>query len=333
MFQTSVRIALATALAAGLVMSTSPYQTTAATGLAYGSVTKFAAASDDGTPAVPGTYQADYQTAATPADAGSSPKMPFGLGKMMAKAQSAMAMFKNGVAEKHYIGVKKERVDNVGLQNADITDCVARTITHLDLAKRTYSVTSLDQPQPTAAPASGRRERPEPMATDDGTKVSMDVTTRALGPMKIEGVATNGYDTNIKMTVTKASGESSTTNMKMTAYFAPFEEPHFGCAIRPNTAMSASPAGASLATYATMMSALRNSKGDSRFTVTSSGPPIPASRLAMWQDMTMSGAGNPRDKRSGGSFGMIIERGDVRAPLSDADPIFGVPAGFTKVDA
>jgi hypothetical protein len=249
---------------------------------------------------------------------------------MIAKAQSAMAVLKNGTAEKHYVGTNKERVDNVALQSADITDCVARTITHLDLAKKTYSVESLDHPE-TAAPAEApHRSAPGPTATDDGTKYRFDITTRALGAMTIEGVPTTGYDTNIAMTAIKPSGETSTTNMAMTAYYAALEEPHFGCAERhaaPGAGASPTSAAA-MANFALAMRALRTPKGDARFTVTANGPPVPGDKLAMWQEMTMSG----NDKHDRGSFGVITERGDLRSPLSDSDAIFRIPPDFTKVD-
>ncbi len=316
-----------------LASSLAPSSAVASTGLAYGSVTKFSMGSDtsEGAP-TPGSYRTDFTTASTPQSTGSTPKVPFGLGKMLAKAQSAMAMFKNGTAEMHYIGTTKERVDELGSQTADITDCVARTITHLDLDKKTYSVTSLDQPQ-TSRPSSGggKHSEPGPMPTDDGTKVAFVITTRALGPMKIEGLATNGYGTNVKMTVTKPTGESATTDMDITAYYAALDEPHFACPTPASAAaMPSGPAGASMANLALAMLAMRTPKGDPRFSVTTSGPPTPASRFPMWQNVAMTGSASGGG-RSNGSINILSERGDLRAPLSDADPIFGIPAGFTKV--
>lgn len=309
-----------------------PVPAPAASGIAYGAVTKFSLGSADGPPPAPGTFRTDYDTAANPSAGGSTPHAPFGLGKMLAKAQAAIATLKNGTAEKHYVGINKERVDNVALQTADITNCVSRTITHLDLAKKTYSVESLDRPEATApaeAP-SAHRAAPGPAATDDGTKYRFDITTRALGAMTIEGVPTTGFDTNIAMTAIKPSGETSTMNMAMTAYYAALDEPHFGCAERPTAAGAGAPpsSAAAMANFALAMRALRTPKGDARFTVTSSGPPVPGNKLAMWQEMTMAGG----DKHDRGSFGMVTERGDVRQPLSDSDAIFNVPPDFTKVD-
>ena len=298
----------------------------AASGLSYGSVTKFSAGGD--APAGPGSYRTDFETAANPQSAGSTPHAPFGLGKMLAKAQSAVAMLKNGTAEKYYVGTTKERVDNIGMQTADITDCSARTLTHLDLDKKTYSVVSLDRPETPAAPSGSHRSAPAPQPSDDGTKVALAITTRALGPMTIDGVATNGYDTNVKMTATKPSGESSTSDMNVTAYYSAIEEPRFGCGAN-RVATSAPPgAAASLASIALAMKAMHTPKGDARFSVTSSGPPVPTNRFSMWQSVVMM-AGTQQK----GGFSVITERGDVHAPIGDSDPVFSVPAGFTKIDA
>ncbi len=128
---------------------------------------------------------------------------------MMAGMQNMGAMFEHGTAERHYYGTTKFRTDNLALGTGDITDCAARTLTHLDLNAKTYHVTSLDEPQ--APPHPGHdNAAPGPAATDDGTKIAIDLTTKALGPLTVEGVATNGYSMNMKMTVTKADGESST---------------------------------------------------------------------------------------------------------------------------
>ncbi len=322
-----VRASLACA-ALGLAASLAPIPAPAASGLAYDAVTKFSMGGGDGPAPAPGTFQADFQTASgTGTAAEEAPRGPFGLGKMMAKAKEAMAMFKNGTAEKHYVGINKERVDNVALQTAEITDCKARTLTHLDLAKKTYSVTSLDQPE-TTSPSGGHASRPGPEATDDGTKVAIDVTTKALGALTIEGLPTSGYDMNIKMTATKPSGETSTANMNLVAYYAAMAEPHFGCPSHRTSPTPPGSAGAQMASYALVMSALRTPKGDPRFTVTNSGPALPSGKLAMWQNMKM-GDGD----RGHGSFGVVTERGDIHAPIADTDAVFSIPAGFTKVDS
>jgi len=284
---------------------------------AYASVTRFASGGSGPAPA-PGTFQADFQTASTPV---SAPKMPFGLGKMVGSMQNATAMFKNGLAQRTYVGTTKERIDSVAAGTADITDCTARTITHLDLNAKTYSVTSMDQPQ---APSSGGgHSAPGPAPTDDGSKYAIDMTTKALGPMTIEGVATNGYSINMKVTATKPTGETSSFNTEITTYYAGFAEPAFSCPGHLNFTPAGGPAGPSLMQTQMIMGAM-GSKGNPRFTFTNSGPSVPGGRFSMWQMSTFAGQGR------GGAFNVVMERGNV-STVSDGDPVFSVPAGFTKV--
>lgn len=313
------RISLGCAAVALAATASGTLAPAAGPGLAYDSVTRFQPAGQGSAPQ-PGTFQADFQTASTPQNA--TVHAPFGLGKMIAAAQNAGAMFKNGLAERHYVGTTKQRTDNVALGTADITDCVARTLTHMDLNAKTYSVTSLDHPVAPSTSKSGGAA-PGPMPTDDGTKVAIAVTSRPLGAMRIENVATNGFDMNMQVTATKPTGETSTFNSGLTAYYSSINEPNVGCP-QPRLAAQAGPGGASMTNYVLIMRALTTPKGDPRFTVTNSGPALPAGKFAMWETMTMSGADR------GGAIQIETERGDVHS-IADSDPIFSVPAAFTKV--
>ena len=317
----SARFSLTAALA--LVATTGFAPAPAAAGTAYDSVTRFSQA-DNQPPPAPGSFSADFAQASTPPPP--APHLPFGLGKMAAAGQAAAAMFTHGVAEKHYIGTTKERTDNVALNTADITDCGARTITHLDLAAKTYTVTSLDQPQTQTPSGGGGHSAPGPVATDDGSKMAIQMTTRVLGPMKIEGVPTTGYTMAMKVTTTKPSGETQTFNTNLTAYYSGVPEPRFSC--NSIGIGSGSPAGASMMQYKLIMSALAAHKGDSRFTVTTSGPSIPGGQLSMWDLMTLAGGADTGAR--GGSFSVETERGSLHS-IGDNDPIFSVPAGFTKI--
>jgi hypothetical protein len=288
-------------------------------------VTKFIMAQNSsGPPPAPGSFQPDFQTASS-APKGNAHGM---FAKLMNASTNMMGAFKNGTAERHYYGSTKFRTDNVAIGTGDITDCTARTLTHLDLNAKTYHVTSLDQPQ-TPSSGGGHSSAPGPSATDDGTKLAINMTTRSLGPMTIEGLATNGYAMDMKVTITKADGESSTSNEAITAYYAALADPHTSCP-EPHMAMAMGGPGGSMgggaAAMEQMMMAMQavNSKGDPRFKVTSSGPPLPGGKLAMWEFMTMKG-----DNGQGG-FGIETERGDVHQ-LSDSDPAFSPPPDFTKV--
>ncbi len=114
----------------------------ATSGLAFDSVTRFKMGGD-ARKHRPGTFDADFEQASQhrkPAGGGGG---MFGQMKAaMEAATSATAMFQNGIAERHYIAGARERTDDVAGQKATITDCSARTITTLDLAKKTYRVVS-----------------------------------------------------------------------------------------------------------------------------------------------------------------------------------------------
>jgi hypothetical protein len=288
-------------------------------GIAYDSVTKFQKSGDEGLQ--PGSFTSDFQAAAQPAGGDDAPRGPFGLGKVMAKAQAAVAMFKTGTAEREYTAGSKQRVDHIALGNAEITDCAARTITTLDLKKKTYTVTSLDAPVG-HAPPSGHHAAPEPAATDDGSKVAVAITTKSLGMKNLEGAAATGYDSDIKTTVTKPGSDPQTVDMALTAYYSAFARPSLACPEASRTGASQGPAAGAMVQYALAMRALRAGPGDGRFTVTSSGPALPMGKLPLWEAIAMKGEHDT-------AFNIVMERGNVHA-ISANDAIFAVPADFTK---
>jgi hypothetical protein len=321
---TLARFTLACAALAAAVAASPAVAPAAGFGIAYDSVTKFTQVGSGPAPA-PGNFQADFQTAsASPPPA---PKLPFGLGRMAAAAQNAGNMFRNGTAERHYIGTTKERVDNVSAGTADITDCTARTLTHLDLNAKTYTVTSLDQPETAMKPSGNSHEAPGPSPTDDGTKLAIDMKTRALGPMRLDGIPTSGYDMNMKVTATKPNGDSSTFNSILTAYYSGYAAPHFSCDTFHGFA-AGGPGQANGAQYAMIMRALAAEKGSQRFSVTNSGPPIPAGKLSLWELMTLNGGQQTNGQAA--SFAIETEKGNVRS-ISDADAAFSVPPDFKRI--
>ncbi len=309
-----VRLSLAGAAFALFAASAAAPAPAAGSGLAFDSVTKFVPSNE--TPPPPGNFAADFQTAANPPPA-DTPKMPLGLGKSMGQMQAAMSMFKTGTAERHYDAGAKHRVDHIVLNTAEITDCTARTLTTLDLKAKTYTVVSLDQP------STGSPGKPGPKATDDGSKVAIALTTRSLGDKTLEGTSAAGYKANVKTTVTKADGNSQTFDMDTTAYYSPTAQPAEYCSTFGHGATAGAGAAAAMAQYQTAMNALRDSKGNPRVTVTSSGPPLPAGKLALYELVIMNGS------QHGGSFDIVTERGNVRS-IGENDAVFSVPAGFTK---
>jgi hypothetical protein len=316
-----ISVAIVVAFAAQLAPAS------AANGLAWDAVTKLV--TSDASSLQPGSFTSDFQTASQP-----PPSHGGMFGKLQNAAEGAMASFKNGTAERHYVAGSKTRIDMVALQTATIVDCSARTLTTLDLKAKTYRVTSLDHPS-TPGSASGGPSRPEPRPTDDGTKVAIVVTTKSLGPKQIESNNTSGYSADMKMTVTKPGQDPQTSDMTTTGYYTGTPMPSVSCHAPVDSGSAsrygggggsgAQMSGSMLSSYATAMSALRDSKGNPRFTVSASGPSLPVGDLSLWDIVSFQGQGSSE----GRAFSILMERGNVRS-ISDSDPIFSVPSDFTQ---
>lgn len=316
-----IPLALRPAIVAGVLVLTSLAIPggASAEGLAFDSVMKFQQGGDG--PPQPGNFSSDFEAASTPQEP--AKRGPFGLGAAMAQAQATMSMFKTGIAERHYVAGWKTRTDHIALNTAEILDCSARTLTTLDLAAKTYSVESLDHPyQPSRAPSGP--SAPRTVGTDDGTKMTIALTTRALGTRTIENLSTSGYSSDVKTTVTKPGSDPQSFDMNTIAYFSTMNEPAATCPSISSGGTPSAPGAGAMAAYQSIMTALRN-KTNPRFSISESGPSLPAGKFALFEVVTMQGQG-----RQGGGFATLTERGDVHS-ISDNDPAFGIPPGFTKV--
>lgn len=306
--------ARASALAIAFLVASALPVSAASSGLAWDSVTKLAMGADASS-LQPGSFSDDFAAASAPQQSGG------GLfGHMI--PQQALAMMHSGIAERHYVAGSKERTDQVAAQTATIVDCRARTITTLDLAKKTYRVSSMDQPSTpgTAQGSSGGSE-----VKDDGTKVAIAITNTALGARQVAGEATNGYSSQITFTETPPSGESRTMNTSLVGYYANFGMPLPQCAGAMNATGMAGMGGngqAMMASVRRLMQALRSNGSDPRFSIKQSGPALPLGGFAMYQAMTFAmGSRAPT---------MVTERGDVHS-LDPSDPVFSVPSDFTQL--
>jgi hypothetical protein len=293
-------------------------------GLAFDSVVKF---DMSGSPAqAPGAFQSDYDAAAAAQPAPQHGGLLGNLaGKAMGGAQQAMMMMQTGTAERHYVAGSKERLEMPALQTAIITDCAARTRTYLNLAKKTYRIESLDAPHAASGEQGhARAPEPEPAATDDGTKVALAIASKSLGSMSIVGLPTNGYESTTQMTVTKPTGEAQSSNIDMTAYYSAYATPYAACAAQ--SAMGRGRGMPMMANLALLRSAMAAHSGDSRFSMTATGPKVPLGKLALFETVTMHGA---QQEAQGRAFAVMTERGNVRT-IDAGDPVFSVPSDFTK---
>jgi hypothetical protein len=296
----------------------------ASNGMAWDSVMKFVPGADTSN-LQPGSFDSDFAAASAvqTEDQGGGGGGIFGkLKQAMAMGKNAEQMLQNGFAQHHYVAGYKERVDQIGMQTATITDCSARTITTLDLRHKTYTVVSMDAPRSSDG-SGGDSSAPHPMASNDLSHLSIAVQNTALGPRTIAGTATSGYRSDTTITATKSNGETSTTQAQMTGYYAAFQTPRLAC----STFGSGSPMGPgmgqgaqSMQQYGQLMRASSNL--DKRFSITQSGPALPIGHFSLFDAVTFQG-------KSGNAAAFENERGNVRS-IAASDPIFSVPSDFTQ---
>jgi hypothetical protein len=319
------RLLVFVALSAMLV-ALAPASASPVTGMSYDEVMKFS--TGDVASVQPGDFESDFQTASQPAPPAKGGGMFGGIAVAMQQAANAMAMFKTGLATRHYIAGAKERVDYPAMQQATITDCDARTIAKLDLKNKTYTLVSLDQPMPTGVAGGRSSGGNAPSTSDDGSKIAIALTNRALGPRDVAGVNTDGYQSNVAMTVTRPNGDTGTSNMGLTEYLAKMSQVSLVC---PAAGMlgATGPATMGMGQYAALMRAMSLSGKNPRFTMSATGPALPTNRFAMFLVVTFSGQG--RGGQSG-TLAIATQRGHVASVRSD-NSIFQIPSDFTKVSS
>jgi hypothetical protein len=308
-------------VAVALFLGSSPFAAAAPSGLAWDSVSKLAMTTDPSA-LQPGSFEDDYSAAASaqpPAQGGGGLLGHFK--QQIAMAQSAQQMMQTGMAEKHYVAGSKERTDQVVLQTATITDCVARTITTLNLRNKTYRVVSMDQP---SAATSGGGSAGGSATKDDGTKIAIVVANTALGARAVGGEQTNGYRSDMTFTETKPTGEAHTQNANLIGYYAAFTQPFPHCSGSGAWSGDISPGQglAMMAAASKMMRELAAAGLDKRFSIKQSGPTLPFVNFSMYQAITFSA-------QNGQAAALVTERGHVH-PVDANDPAFSIPSDFTK---
>ena len=272
-----------------------------ATGISYDEVVKFTNG-DAASSLKTGDFDSDFQTASRP-----KPRPTFG------------PILTSMTATRHYIAWPKERLEEPPGQGASITDCDARTSTFLNFKNKTYTV----NPVP-----------PQPTETESGSKLSLALTNRALGPRSIGGVPTDGYQSTIAVGMPNGMKSDRPTNIAMTAYFAkmpqvPIVTWNCGASLLfLNLHGGAEGIELVLNTFWQMIAfnetafLMRALNGDDpHFTVSTSGPALPTNRFPMAVTISFQ-------DRSGHAT-LALQRAHV-APLRGDDAIFQVPADFTK---
>ena len=272
--------------------------------LQYDEINRIAVAPATAPPA--GSFPADYQALMAAGNGGGEPGLPEAARKMMQRmkvgALSRYAYYKGWI-----------RTDDPLAQTAVIEKCQERQYINLDLAKKTYSITTTQPPCPSAMPSMGGDMGGSPQAQPGSVDMTMTGTSKSLGPLTIDGIATVGSDNTMSMAMTNATGscQNGSFNMAMTKYVSLIHVPRAYCPL-PRT-MSAGGM------------AQRNAGCDPRMHFSGTGNVMnDADRLVMYSLMNVNGRGP-------GGAAIVVERGNVKwfgGP--DADALFAIPADFTK---
>jgi hypothetical protein len=238
-----------------------------------------------------------------------------------------------GRVERHSFYAGWERVDDVAAQTATIRKCDLHQVINLDLAKKTYSIvdpTARASEAPTApAPRSHERSEATPAPERPGTAVA-DFTNvvSELGPRKLDGVDTTGYDDTSKFALTQATGScrNGSFTFHSKTYYSRLATPRLVCPIdaRPPQRYPQRPENFV-------------AQGGCRptFSAHKSGPVPPAQNLSMYSTIAMNGSNGDATPAPGGSpapgFVFLTERGNLRS-LGSADAgSFEIPRDFTRV--
>ena len=202
-----------------------------------------------------------------------------------------------------------------------IVDCAARTITTLDLRKKTiawclmeYAVGSKNSNAGSGAPG--------PRSTDDGTKIAIVISNNALGSREFGGQPTSGFSSDMSFTGPKPSGESQSYNGSLVIYYSSYANPASSCARFGAT----SPNGQSRSNGAQALSTMAG--GYARFTHALGGPEWTRASASSNRAVRRSRAESSRctkPRRSAAVHAVertfVFERGNLR-PISANDPIF-----------
>jgi hypothetical protein len=228
-----------------------------------------------------------------------------------------------------------ERVDDVTQQTATIRKCDIGQVYTLDLVKKTYSVYDPNsEPAPSVpVPPQQRGSRAPsgtPAAQPPGTAIAdISTSTKALGPLRIEGQPTTGYAETAAFATTQSTGSCRDTSASLTTqqYLSALNRPAVtSCPVR----RAPVPESANEAVTPPQPT------GGCRPTLTfhRSGPPVPAGKLSLYTLVTMNAGATPAPApaTTAGptSIGFLTERGNLKTLTANDVALFSVPGDFTK---
>jgi hypothetical protein len=277
-----------------------------------------------GTPAPPGSFADDraavVATANTPAPAHG---LFAGLQNSVNQAMSTVHALQTGFLTRYTYYRNWIRTDDVVHQTAVIVKCDLNQYIALDLAHRTYHITSTaPQPEAMSVPGGSGALKVSTASNEPGT-VNLTITGshQNLGPQTLEGISTHGQSADLSVTSTNATGscKDGSFSGSFVEYLSNIRVPRPYCPV-PRRAGIASP-----------MDLLTPNAGGCTPHIqgSASGGTLPNSgdRLAMYRMMSLNGS----DENGGRNFKTVQEAGNVQwLGQPDAAALFEIPAGFTQ---
>lgn len=308
-----------------LIIASAPTSTIAASGgVEYDQLTRFGL---PGYPTpLPDNFAANFKSAIDAAIAFNTRPSGHGIFSMLANAttiaKATQGFMKSGMPMTYYYLNDWEREDDPGKQTGTIFRPDRKQIIHLDLAKKTYTIEDMGDrtPAPQAPQPPSQPNQPQPSPQPGTAKQDVTISSSVLGPKTIDGVATTGYSSDVKVVTTEATGscQNGTFEASVNDYVSSIVPPNVRTSDILKHAMSISPT-----TYAR--------PGGCTPTVTmhkAVGATAPEDHLSLWEIMTFKGGQQSGQAQQG--FSTYIERGNVKILGPGDAGLFDVPAGFTK---
>ena len=278
------------------------------------------------TPPPPGSFAADYQAAATAQTPSPHGFNPF---TAMRDAQAMMKAVSAGRVTRYAYYNGWIRRDDVNAQTATIEKCDRHQYITLDLAKRTYSISTGTPPCPAPPPFSGA-----PPAQDQGggsgtIDIAVNVSTTNLGPLTIDGIETAGFDRAIELKMSNATGSCRGSMngmdvvMSQREYVSHVPIPRRFCPLPQSSSLAET-----FARYGLGNGCKPNFHSQQGDAVAAFAPGLETGQtLVLYSRSTM---GIPNAPKQAAGIGTIVERGNVKwLGGAEAQALFDVPAGFT----
>jgi hypothetical protein len=239
-----------------------------------------------------------------------------------------------GRVERHSYYSGWERVDDVAAQTATIRKCDLHQVINLDLAKKTYSIEDPNARSSTAAaapaPRSHERREGTPAPEQPGTAVAdFSNVVAGLGPRKLEGIDTTGYDDTSKFAITQATGScrNGSFTFHSKTYYSGLATPRLVCPIGASPPRQRYPQRPE--------NFVASGGCRPTFTAHKSGPVPPAQNLSLYSTIAMSGSNGEAAPAPSGTpasgFVFLTERGNVHSLSAANASLFEIPSDFTRV--